>query len=101
MSHVENALNSHQNLALDSSFRIDIGVIQLPRGGSGGSPIITLSGRNNSVYLKSSLIEIVNKDHLCMSRAIAMSEWWFNAVSATEAIFTARPSPCAGRKLTP
>ena len=36
MSHVENALNSHQNLALDSSFRIDIGVIQLPRGGSGG-----------------------------------------------------------------
>ena len=33
MSHVENVLNSHQGLALDTSFRIDIGVIQLPRGG--------------------------------------------------------------------
>ena len=36
MSHVENVLNSHQDLALDSSFRIDIGVIQLPGGGGGG-----------------------------------------------------------------
>ena len=81
MSHVENALNSHQNLALDSSFRIDIGVIQLPRGGSQGMPIITLSGRNNSVYLKTSLIEIVNKDQLCMSRAIAMCWSKINTVT--------------------
>ncbi|XP_060579277.1 uncharacterized protein LOC132736198 [Ruditapes philippinarum] len=74
METVEKELNSNEALAIDESFDISVGSIDLPKGsGSSRLRITKLTGKNNSLVLKKSIVTIENKDMLCMSRAIAVS----------------------------
>ena len=65
-------LNSHQELLIDQSFIIVIGLIILPKGSS-KRQMTKVKGKNNLVHLKRSLVTIENKDDLCMARAIGVS----------------------------
>ena len=83
MQQVQRALNSNENLALDESFRVDVGVIQLPAGGA-ALPINRLMGKDNSIHRKTSLFEIINNDNLCLPRAIGMCWAKLNTVTRQE-----------------
>jgi len=52
MEYLQNVLNSHEDLPLDQSFRLDVGTMELPKGGR-GDLINCLSGFNNSLKQKS------------------------------------------------
>ena len=71
MGQIEKVLNSHQELAMNESFEITIGKINLPKG-SGRRPITSLEGDKNSIQIKRSLVTIDNDDQLCMARAIGV-----------------------------
>ena len=71
MGQIEKVLNSHQELAMNESFEITIGTINLPKG-SGRRPITSLEGDKNSIQIKRSLVTIDNDDQLCMARAIGV-----------------------------
>lgn len=71
LQYIQAVLNSHQNLSLDRSFYIDVGLIRVPRLGS-RAYVNTLMGDDNSMHRKRSIIQITNDDFLCMPRAIAM-----------------------------
>ena len=71
MGQIEKILNSHQKLAINESFEITIGTINLPKG-SGRRPIASLEGDKNSIQIKKSIVTIDNDDQLCMARAIGV-----------------------------
>ena len=71
MGQIEKVLNSHQELAMNESFEITIGTINLPKG-SGRRPITSLEGDKNSIQIKKSIVTIDNDDQLCMARAIGV-----------------------------
>ncbi|OOZ19458.1 hypothetical protein BOW30_12825, partial [Solemya velum gill symbiont] len=74
MSTIEKVLQSHETLAVDTGFEIDVGVIRLPKGAGGPRRRITdIHGKKNSLNLKRSIITIENDDQLCMARAIAVT----------------------------
>ncbi|XP_061190440.1 uncharacterized protein LOC133198353 [Saccostrea echinata] len=89
MDTIQNVLNSHQKLKVDSSFYMDIGIIALPKGG-GKVYINQLTGENNSLKRKQSIIQIVNDDNMCMARAIAVTwgEDHFHAVVTITGFFS-------------
>ena len=68
---IEKVLNSHQELAMNKSFEITIGTINLPKG-SGRRRITSLEGDRNSIQIKKSIVTIDNDDQLCMARAIGV-----------------------------
>ena len=72
METIEKVLNSNQNLSVDDSFGIAVGSIDLPKGGT-RRRITRLTGKNNSLQLKRSIVTIQNDDQLCMARAIGVS----------------------------
>ena len=51
MGQIEKVLNSHQELAMNESFEITIGTINLPKG-SGRRRITSLEGDRNSIQIK-------------------------------------------------
>ena len=69
---IENVLQSHEDLSISDGFDINIGIINVPKG-SGRLRITSLTGTNNFIHRKQSLVKIINADHLCLARAIAMS----------------------------
>ncbi|XP_069109808.1 uncharacterized protein [Argopecten irradians] len=71
MEHLQNVLNSHQDMPINQSFRLDVGTMELPKGGR-PLKINSLTGPQSSVTKKQSIIEIKNNDNLCLARAIAM-----------------------------
>jgi hypothetical protein len=71
MDRVAEVLNSHQEIVIDESLEILIGIIRIPRG-EGRTQVSRLSGKNNSLTTKRSVVEIKNNDNLCMARAIAV-----------------------------
>ena len=71
MGQIEKVLNSHQELAMNKSFEITIGTINLPKG-SGRRRITSLEGDRNSIQIKKSIVTIDNDDQLCMARAIGV-----------------------------
>ena len=71
MGQIEKVLNSYQDLAMNESFEITIGTINLPKG-SGRRPITSLEGDKNSIQIKRSLVTIDNDDQLCMARVIGV-----------------------------
>ena len=71
MGQIEKVLNSHQELAMNESFEITIGTINLPKG-SGRRPITSLEGEKNSIHIKKSIVTIDNDNQLCMARAIGV-----------------------------
>jgi len=64
--------NIDQSRRARHGFNINVGIINQPKG-SGRLRITKLHGENNSLHRKQAIINIVNVDHLCMARAIAMS----------------------------
>ena len=89
---IENVLQSHEDLSISDGFDINIGIINVPKG-SGRLRINSLTGTNNSIHRKQSLIQIINADHLCMARAIAMS-WAKLHTVTTEEWQTTAPKGC-------
>jgi len=84
MNYVENVLTSHQDLPMNDSFYVDVGTMELPKGGVNSLPINVLSGDNNSISRKLSMIEIINDDNLCMVRAILMAFLNLNQLQTNE-----------------
>ena len=72
MDTIEKVLNSHQNLAVDESMDIAVGIVDLPKGGA-RKRITKIKGDNNSLKLKTSIVTIENGDQLCMARGIGIS----------------------------
>ena len=72
METLEKVLNSNQNLAVDESFDISVGTVDLPKGGA-RRRITKTKGKKNSIDLKTSIVSIRNDDQLCMARAIGVS----------------------------
>ena len=70
MGEIERVLNSHEELTLDRGFVIDVGVIQMPRGGRGKGYITNV---NEALSKKKSIVEIRNKDNMCMARALVVA----------------------------
>ena len=65
MDTIEKVLNSHQNLAVDESMDITVGILDLPKGGA-RKRITKIKGDNNSLQLKKSIVTIENGDQLCI-----------------------------------
>ena len=72
MGQIEKVLNSHQELAMNESFEITIGMINLPKGSGKRRPITSLNGDKNSIQIKKSIVTIDNDDQLCMASAIGV-----------------------------
>ena len=54
-------------------FSVIVGALHLPQGAGGPRRRLTkLSGPDNSIHKKSSMVQIVNDDQLCMARAIGV-----------------------------
>ena len=83
METIEKVLNSHEDLPIDDSFDITVGLIDLPKGGA-RRQITRLEGEGNSIEKKKSIVTIVNNDQLCMARAISVSWAKLNSCSAAE-----------------
>ena len=58
MGQMEKVLNSHQELAMNESFQITIGSINLPKGSGKRRPITSLEGDKNSIQIKK-----IDRDH--------------------------------------
>jgi len=69
MDNIERVLNSDEKLPLDAQMQITIGSIAIPRG-SGTLAITRLTGPQNSIAIKRSLMKISNDDHMCLATAI-------------------------------
>ena len=72
MDTIEKVLNSHQNLAVDESMDIAVGIMDSPKAGA-KKRITKIKGDNNSLQLKKSFVTIENNNQLCMARAIGLS----------------------------
>ena len=74
LDRIQNLMNSQKNLAVDESFRIQVGTIDLPKGGVNDCQ----SKRrymtcNEDKKVKRSIVEIVTfDDQMCLARAIAV-----------------------------
>ena len=51
MGQIEKVLNIHQELAMNESFEITIGSINLPKGSGKRRPITSLEGDKNSIQI--------------------------------------------------
>ena len=72
LQHIEKVAQSQTSIPITSTFRIQLGIIQLPKG-SKRLRITRLRGPGNSIERKRSMVAIVNTDTLCMARSIAVS----------------------------
>ena len=83
LEHFENILNSHQSLEMNEEFSVDVGTMELPKGGT-RLPINSLIGPYNSAHRKRSIIQINNTDNNCLARAVGVAFAAANTVSLTE-----------------
>ena len=81
MEKIQNVLQSEEKLPVDESFYVTVGVIEQPKGGRCGIPIIQVRGQDNTIQKKKSKVEIINEDTLCMARAIGVS--WVKSIQVT------------------
>ena len=68
MDNIERVINSEENLPLDAQMQITIGSIAIPRG-SGTLAITRLTGPQNSIAIKRSLMKISNDNHMYLATA--------------------------------
>lgn len=78
-----NVLNSNQNLTMNTSFSVNIGIITLPAGGR-GNHINNLTRKDSSLYSKRSIIEIKTDDNTCLPRAVLVTFFSQNFLSSKE-----------------
>jgi hypothetical protein len=69
MDNIERVINSEENLPLDAQMQITIGSIAIPRG-SGTLAITRLTGPQDSIAIKRSLMKISNDNHMYLATAI-------------------------------
>lgn len=82
LEYLQNVLNSHQELPLNQTFLLDVGTMELPRGGAFN--MTRLTGPHNDMERKKSVIEIVNRDKICLAHAVAVCFARANIVTETE-----------------
>ena len=66
LSHLSNVLKSHNDLPLSDSFEIDIGMIDMPKGGH------KIYNVQESIHLKNSIVRISNVDSMCLARSLSI-----------------------------
>jgi hypothetical protein len=64
-----NVLNSNEDVAFDSTCRVDVGAIKYPRGGRGAR----MSTLAKKIVNKRSIVEIRNADNRCLVRATVVA----------------------------
>ena len=83
LEHFENVLSSHQDLDMNDSFHVDVGTMELPKGGA-KLPITSLVGDDNSLARKRSIIQINNSDNSCLAAAVGVAYAAANTISTQE-----------------
>ena len=81
LNHLENVMNSHDDLDLQSSFFVDVGTMELPKAGK-GLEITSLTGSN--IQRKRPHIEVKNDDNLCLARVKAFAFACANKMATKE-----------------
>lgn len=76
-------MNSHQDLDMNESFHVDVGTMELPKGGA-KLPITSLVGEDNSLARKRSIKQIKNSDNNCLAAAVGVTYVSANTVSTQE-----------------
>ena len=71
MDEISKVLNSHETLSVNESMTVNVGTIDVPKGGA-KLPITSLFGKNNSLNRKQSLLFIENDNNLCLALAIGL-----------------------------
>ena len=83
LQQFENVLNSHQDLEMTDGFSVDVGTMELPKGGK-FLPIHCLTGPEDAVRNKRSIIQIKNTDNNCLARSVGVAFAAANVVSLAE-----------------
>ena len=83
LEYVENVMSSHQNLDMNDSFNVDVGTMELPKGGT-RLPITSLAGADNSIERKRSVIEVKSSDNSCLPLAVGIAFATANRVTTQE-----------------
>ena len=83
LEHLENVMSSHQDLDMNDSFHIDLGMMELPHGGH-KLLITSLAGEDSSIAMKRSIIEIKNSGNHCLAAAVGVAYASANTVSTEE-----------------
>ena len=83
LEYVENVMNSHQELDMDDGFYVDVGTMELPKGGSRLS-VTSLTGMDNSIEAKRSIIQIKSSDNSCIPLAIGVASATANKINTRE-----------------
>ena len=76
-------MSSHQDLDMNDSFHVDVGTMELPKGGA-KLPITSLVGDDNSLARKRSIIQINNSDNSCLATAVGVAYAAANTISTQE-----------------
>ena len=71
MDEIEHVLHSEENLSVDDSLEVHVGMIHIPQVGK-WSKITDIKGDNNSLLRKRSVVTINNKDNMCLARALTV-----------------------------
>ncbi|KAJ8300461.1 hypothetical protein KUTeg_021980 [Tegillarca granosa] len=80
LNYLENTLTSHQDLAMDDGFYLDVGTMELPAGGR-GNVVNSVLGPHSSLVNKKSILEITNQDDTCLARAILLGYLRMNTLT--------------------
>ena len=83
LEHFQNVMNSHQDLDMNDSFHVDVGTMELPKGGA-RLPITSLVGEDNSLARKRSIIQIKNSDNNCLAAAVGVAYASAKTISTRE-----------------
>ena len=83
LEYVENVMSSHQDLDMDDSFYVDVGTMELPKGGT-RLPITSLAGMDNSIERNKSIIEISSSDNSCLPLAVGVAFATANKITTPE-----------------
>ena len=83
MDKIEAALNSNEQLQIDGSFKIDLGIIKIPRVGNKHYLSILFGDSDNETSMKRKrlIIQIINDDLMCLACSIAMGWAKLNKIS--------------------
>ena len=68
---------------MNDSFHVDVGMMELPKGGT-KLPITSLVGDDNSLARKRSIIQINNSDNSCLAAAVGVAYASANTISTQE-----------------
>ncbi|KAL4217298.1 hypothetical protein ACF0H5_023749 [Mactra antiquata] len=71
LDKIESVLQSEESLNIIDTFQVIAGALRIPRG-TGRVRLFKVTGPDNSIHKKRSMVQIINPDQLCMERAIGV-----------------------------